>query len=296
MHPSCPALISQYDQLTALKQQFDGALEEAAKTREFDQVRQIQGEVETVMANLDRLMMVFIETVEGKEITLDVREVKASSEQFYQEHDLQEFIDHLPAEVHFSSEAIERIREALKMGFDQAIILPESEFQKQSVDKLGDVLASQPIEHLDSQHENQYSQAAYFEGGTKTYDVNNRPFGKSYMLMYSSKPVPQETKNLNPDQLDELFVEKKWNGMTLGEYLVLQRKEFEQRGNHGFDAYSSDSQKSNWTWLLDSTIGSDKVVYARWHSVSRQVEVYWSSRAYSFPLLGARPVVVVEIT
>lgn len=286
MHPYCPNLIAHYDQLTDLKDQFDGALNEAAQTGRFERVQEIRQSIESVTAAIEKLMLVFVETVEGREVTLDVHQVFQASVEFYKDHDLEEFVEGMPSSISFSETGIEHIREAMRMGFDRAMVVPGSELQNNTIDKLAE------LAHYDNQ--------PYFEDRGEANDVtratiNNRVPEKSYLLLYSSEPIPQETKDLNPDQLDELFKEKNWNGMTVPEYLVLQRKEAEERDDHSFDSWSDDSSKSNWTWLLDSTIGSDKVVSASWDSGDRQVEVSWSSRDFSGPRLGARPVVVVEM-
>ena len=246
----------------------------------------------------------FTERHEGKEIKLDIRETWEASDKFYRSHNLAEFAANLPPDVKFSAEGEARIREALKMGFDRAVILPRAELQGQSIDQLVEQLADKKLSNLRDDDPNQYSQDAYFEDEGNPNDVKkaiprNRPAGKSYMVLYQSKPIPAETKNKNPDQLDALFTQKKWNGMTLSEYLILQRKEAEERGNHSFDEYANDAQKSQWTWLLDSRIpqpgGSDYVVRAYWDPRDRQVEAYWNDRSNAISRLGARPVVVVEI-
>jgi hypothetical protein len=97
-----------------------------------------------------------------------------------------------------------------------------------------------------------------------------------------------------PDQLDPLFTQNKWNGLTLEEYLMLQRKEFEARKNHEFDAYNGDAKKSKWTWLLDSRVPGG-AVHAGWSPGDRQVVVYWGGPGDSYSRLGARPAVVVEV-
>jgi hypothetical protein len=97
-----------------------------------------------------------------------------------------------------------------------------------------------------------------------------------------------------PEDLDKLFAQKKWNGLTLEEYVMLQRKELEARKNHSFDAYDDDAKKSKWTWLLDSRVPRG-VVHASWDPGNRQVDVDWNEPGYSNGRLGARPAVVVEI-
>ena len=136
--------------------------------------------------------------------------------------------------------------------------------------------------------------APYFESGTKTAQTRNRPKQKAYLLLYQSNPIPNETKGKSPNELDPLFTQKNWNGLTLEEYLILQRKETETNKDHRFDTYDDDQNKSQWTWLLDSRV-SEGVGHAYWFPGSRQVRVSWYRPGFSSGGLGTRPAVVVEV-
>ena len=104
--------------------------------------------------------------------------------------------------------------------------------------------------------------APYLSDQAKASQVRSRP-PKAYLAMYQSSPVPPETKGKKIPELEALFQQKKWNGMTLPEYLVLQRREFEQNKSHSFDAYDDSAARSQWTFLLDSVLVSG-VVSAIW--------------------------------
>ncbi|MEK7637201.1 MAG: AAA family ATPase [Patescibacteria group bacterium] len=235
--------------------------------------------------------LTFAERFEGKEIKLDVTETRRVSEEFYEEHDLYDFVDNLPKEIRFSPEGEARIREALKMGFDKAMILPQAELQGRSINAVIEQMAKKP--HTGLSAPDQYGDP-YIAEGTKQSQTRNRPV-KAYMLMYQSRPVPSETKGKTPDQLETLFQQKKWNGLTMSEYLLLQRRELEEHNNHSFDAYDDDATKSQWSWLLDSRVSSSGVADAHWDPRGRRVSVSWSDAGRSGPGLGARPAVVVEI-
>jgi DNA replication protein DnaC len=243
----------------------------------------------------EALSLVFSERFENKEIKLDILEVRQESQKFYFDHNFPEFAANLPSDIKFSPQGEARIREAMKMGFDSAMILPGTTLLKQSINKLGEELADKKLPGMAANNANQIKEDAYFESDTKGSVPRNRPAGKAYMVMYQSKPVPQETKGKTPNDLDRLFAQKKWDGMTLEEYLLLQRKEAEARKDHSFDEYSDDEQKSQWTWLLDSRTKDGYVVRADWDPGDRQVVVSWHFPDSSSSELGARPAVVVEI-
>ncbi|OGE94407.1 MAG: hypothetical protein A3B10_01230 [Candidatus Doudnabacteria bacterium RIFCSPLOWO2_01_FULL_44_21] len=240
----------------------------------------------------------FTERFEGREIKLDVLEARKQSEQFYKEHNLAEFAANLPRDIKFSRDGEARIREALKMGFDRAMILPASELQSRSIEALATELATKPQPGLAA---NEQFTTPYFETGTKTARTDNRPKGKAYMLLYSSGAIPAKTRNQTPTQLYPMFKAKKWDGLTLAEYLLLQRKESEQNKDHRFDAYSDTPANSQWTWILDSRVPQTDpnapagVVRAGWNPGARRVVVARDGVEVSISGLGARPAVVVEI-
>ncbi|GEM_PF-3492929 len=241
------------------------------------------------LENYETSSLVFSERFEGREIKIDVAEELRLSKEFYHGHDLRELEANLPPEVRFSTAGEGRIREAIKMGFDQAMILPASEVQGRSLNAIIEQLATKP--HTGLSAAEQYNDP-YVDESAKQAQTRNRP-PKAYMLMYQSKEVPPETKGKSPDELEALFQQEKWNGMTVSEYLLLQRKELEKRKNHSFDAYNDDASKSQWTWLMDSRVSG--VADARWSPGGRRVSVRWGDAGGSGPGLGARPAVVVEI-
>lgn len=246
--------------------------------------------------NYERSRRVYVEkTKDGKrEIKIDTEAVLKESVGFYTGHDLKDFLKELPKELRLSPQSEARLREAMREGFDRAMLLPSTNLQKGSIDKLLGELADKQIQGL--QDTEQYSQAHYMHepNTTKNATARNRPKRKAYLLLYQSAPIPEETKGKNPNDLDQLFAQKKWNGLTLEEYLMLQRRETEASKDHRFDAYSDDAKKSQWTWLLDSRVPGG-VVRASWGPGDRRVRVDWYGPGVSDSRLGARPAVVVEV-
>jgi len=244
----------------------------------------------------ERSKRVYVEkTKDGKrEIRIDTEAVLSESVGFYNTHELKDFLKELPKDVRLSAQSEAKLREAMREGFDSAMLLPSTDLQKDNVNKLLTGLADKQLPGL--QDAEQYSQAHYMyePDVTKNATSRNRPTRKAYLLLYQSGPLPEETMGKKPEDLDKLFAQKKWNGLTLEEYLMLQRKELEARKNHSFDAYDDDAKKSKWTWLLDSRVPQG-VVHARWYPGSRRVNVDWDGPGGSIGRLGARPAVVVEI-
>ncbi len=245
------------------------------------------GKLETVSPsdfarNWEAASLGFSEKFEGREIKLDVLEARAKSEKFYKEHNLSEFAANLPKDIRFSPDSEAKIREALKMGFDRAMVLPATSVQGQYQDKL-----------LTEMQAGYATADQFWSEKPKTVATRNRP-AKAYLFLYSSGAIPQETKNLNQTQTEALFRQKHWNGLTLAEFRLTERLHFEADGNHNFHSWNNDAKLSNWTRLLDSADASGAAA-ARWNPDNSRVYFYWRDPASVHPRLGARPAVVVEI-
>ncbi|MBI4087202.1 MAG: hypothetical protein HY434_00005 [Candidatus Liptonbacteria bacterium] len=242
---------------------------------------------------------------------LDTEAVLKESVGFYTTHDLKDFLKDLPKEIRLSSQSETKLREALREGFDKAMLLPSTELQKGNINKLIGELADKPYPGL-SDADQYIAHYMYQPDTTKAATSRNRPARRAYLLLYQSGPIPDETKGLSPDDqparpaqagqpaqpakegLDTLFKRKKWNGLTLEEHFMIQRKELEAKKNHSFDAYSDTAAQSQWTWLLDSRVPGG-VVHANGSPGGRQVRVDWDTPGGSNPRLGARPAVVVAV-
>lgn len=277
-----------------LHQQLAAAIAEAEKTGDFTKAEEIkmllQDKIGALKEETERRESIFTEMFEGQEISIDIRDISKISEEFYNDHDLSEFNDNYPANIRFSPEGNERIREALRMGFDRAMIMPPAKVQECYLGAVIEQTASQPCAELSEAE--QYSPPTINLIGD-LYKTHNRP-AKAYLLMYQSSPIPLETKAKNSLELEELFKSKKWDGMTQSEYL-LQRREAEERKNHSFDERSVDDFTSQYTWLLDSRLSESVSLCGGWNGINKQIDLSGVSRAWSSDKLGARPTVVVEI-
>jgi MoxR-like ATPase len=224
---------------------------------------------------------------------LDLNKALRESREFFIASGLNELANRLPNKISIDAIHRARIIEALRQGFDQAIIMPSIGSQMaHRTDVLHKTIVT-PLAGLSTV--DQYT-APYYSEKDKilTASMENRPTTKAYILMYQSGNIPRETMGKNPTQLLALFAKNRWNGLTLDEYCLLQRKEAIKNKDHRFDAYSSDPAKSNWGWLLDARV-PDGFVHAPWDPGAHRVDLYWDDAESSGSSLGARPAVVVEI-
>jgi len=90
--------------------------------------------------NYERSRRVYVEkTKDGKrEIKIDTEAVLKDSEAFYSTHDLKDFLKELPKEIKLTAASEARLREALRDGFDSAMLLPSIDLQKGNITESGE--------------------------------------------------------------------------------------------------------------------------------------------------------------
>jgi hypothetical protein len=240
----------------------------------------------------------FIEhrTDTNQEIHLNLTEIKQESIDFYNQNNLPEFSQSLPDTISFSKENQQRIREAMQQGFDSALILPDLSTQDQAgIPQLKTKLSDTELPGL--QKTEQYT-PSYLESPIESQH-SIRPGQETkrqsaYLLLYSQDPILESTKNKTYPQCEEIFKQNNWDGLTLPEFYLIERKECAKHQDHRMFAYNNNNKESQWTWLLDSHV-PDGCVRAYWFPDYRQVHVSWLRSVFAFSLLGARPAVVVQI-
>ena len=286
-------LMSHADVISALRQKVEN---NTATPPEFARFAKAVSALEKAVNDKERLAgdVIVAEDKEGNEVRFDLAEILRTSDTFFRGKHLEVLADALPSYVRLSQEQVERIKEAAKEGFDRAFLFAPLELLDTNNSAILTACAKEHLANLTG--DDQYTEP-FVDTTAQTPVTRNRPTGKAYLLLYSSKPVAQETKDLTFPQVAELFKQNKWNGLTLQEHLILQRFEAEVRGDHSFDAYSTDAGQSNWTWLMDSTSDASaaRVLDADWSPDSRRVRVYSGSSGSRGPALGARSSVVLVL-
>lgn len=80
----------------------------------------------------------------------------------------------------------------------------------------------------------------------------DRP-GHPYLLTLPADRLPEWTRGHTAPALRAELAARGYSGLTVPEYLVLQRQSFDTHGDHRFDSYTGDAP--GWTWLPASTHG-----------------------------------------
>lgn len=240
----------------------------------------------------------------------DAKVVLAESSAFFRANRLLRLARAMPKEPRFTNENIQKIVAALSgdfggVRFDRSIIFPSMYVQSHvSIGRFKKNLADRPLRGLPEAE--QYAPSVMQDGVEKTkWSTDDADLRRtSYLWMYSSAPMPQETKLLNFPQEQKLFETKGWNGKSLAEHYVAQRVECARRRNRSFDAWNEDSGQSQESWCLASLCYDDD----RWPSGCVWVGSYmytdgrlrvkaaWGYSANSFSIdCGAHPVIVVPM-
>ncbi len=223
----------------------------------------------------------------------DPRSALAESAAFLRGHELVALAKELPAAAILSPENQGRFDQLLSEGFDAALVFPPVAAQKIHFDALVKQLAAAPAFGLGKSE--QYTAPSLPDlWNLKTAPARNRPPGP-YILMYRTTPFPRETREKSPPDLDKLFSAMGWSGLTVPEYLVLQRLLCEKNGDHRFDLYAPDAARSQWQWLLDTRLPSG-VVMAFWNPKVCRLEIGPAPPGVNTARRGAHPAVILPTT
>ena len=222
----------------------------------------------------------------------DPKSALFASASFFRSHELLPLAKELPATLDLSAQQRSQFEQALSEGFDSAFVFPPVAAQKIHFEALVKQLATAPAFGLPKKE--QYTEPAMPElWSMKTSPARNRP-AASYILLYRATPFPRETREKSPPDLDRLFATMGWNGLTVPEYLVLQRLLCEKNGDHRFDLYAPDALRSQWQWLLDTRLPAG-VVMAFWNPQKCRVEIGPAPEGVNSARRGAHSTVVVPL-
>lgn len=194
---------------------------------------------------------------------MDLQEVLKRSRKFYREHQLADWREALPKSVAELDRAI--AADAERAGFGRAFAFPPFAVQMAEFDRLVEATARQPAPGLPDNH--QYREPFLADSWTKTPNgkILQRPDNLGvrtegpYLLLFSTSPL-KNAWGRTGKQITELFDAKGWHGLTVPEYLVLQRFYCERFGDHRFFDEPQDETTSHWLWLVDSANDSDMAV------------------------------------
>jgi hypothetical protein len=194
----------------------------------------------------------------------DFPAVVKASRRFYKEHDLTLWAKAIPRRPSPAHDVETLLEQADKCGFSAAFAFPPFALQQQTVERLVDACARQPSPRLpDNQQYRQpfladnWSRVANGRILQRDRDLGDRTRG-AYVFLFTSAPLAN-CWGKTGKQIAEQFQARGWHGLTVFEYLVLQRVFAETFGDHRFFAAPEDPS-GHWLWLIDSMTDTDCAV------------------------------------
>jgi len=219
------------------------------------------------------------------------KSVLEASRAFFREHELGQLARLLPNPVNLVEPGAGRFYQASAEGFDSAFLFPSVGDQRMHFEEILKRTAVAPAFGLGKT--DQYTHPLIADvRSLQTCEVRNRPL-RPYVLLYRSGGLPRETRDKSAGDVQTFFASMRWNGLTIPEYLILQRLLCEKNRDHRYDLYSPDVSRSQWMWLLDSKPPSG-VVMAYWNPARSRIEIGMSNDDAANARRGAQPTIVIE--
>jgi hypothetical protein len=219
------------------------------------------------------------------------KSVLEASRAFLREHELGQLARVIPSPVSLVEPGAGRFYQAAAEGFDGAFLFPSVGDQRMHFEEILKRTAVAPAFGLGKA--DQYTQPLIGDvRALQTCEVRNRPL-KPYILLYRTAGMPRETRDKRAGDVQTFFASMRWNGLTITEYLILQRLLCEKNRDHRYDLYSPDVSRSQWMWLLDSKPPTG-VVMAYWNPARSRIELGMSSDDAANARRGAQPTIVIE--
>ena len=125
-------------------------------------------------------------------------------------------------------------------------------------------------------------------------DILDRPEGP-YTIWMKPGAFPTETTNLTCSRLVKDFSTRQWTGLTVHEFLVIQRLQALAHGDHRWSRYhGSETHPAGHQWLPNARLGK-KVFQGYWVAKSGQVQIGACATGSKKASRGAHPCLVTPL-
>jgi hypothetical protein len=271
----CQTLKTEYANLQKLQTEFELELANAIKSGKTEKVQTLKKVITEKLQNLkEKLYPKAIaasylnsKTNKTKEIKFNIPEVIEKQKAFYQAHNLENFNEQEVEKI-FQQHKAEIQREMETYGYDTITIIPANLPTTETLNQ-----------KMTEGYENETYQGVKFEHITTIENQKTR-----IILTHSDQdiyknpkanPFLKATLNKSIDQLSA----KNTEGLSLNEYLLIQRQYFKNTQKH--------LDGNGWTWLPKSR-SAYRIVSSYWNPSSGQLGVRAYDRGYFDVYLGCR--------
>ena len=306
----CEQLKTEYSQLENLKKEFEQVFDEAVKTGDTTKAKQLKKEIQEKLQSLkEKIIPKEIkanfknpETNQTKEITINIQEKIQEFQEFYKSHNLP-----IPNEQEikkiFQKNKAEIQKEIETYGYDNVLIVPENLPNTSSLEQkmtegyvatwTGDNF-NQANGFVGAKHtESQKAKIILTHNDQNIYQNQNaNPFAKATLdkdiMQLSGLTQSELARRIQNKESIPINFEKNINGknmqveaegLSLNEYLILQRQYFEKNQKH--------LDEKGWTWLPKS-FSASRVCSSGWVAGDSQLAVTAGGLGISGDALSCR--------
>jgi hypothetical protein len=222
-------------------------------------------------------------------------EALEASRDFLIENRLGMLADQLPKKLSMTPAAEQSLSGAIDQGFGPVFVFPPLHVQSAAFEAMMDRLGGQPSASLEGDQQYGGPPWCYKIEALVASETADRPKG-SYLLLMRGGLMPEESCNLTLSKIVRLFSDQGAVGLSMYEYLVIQRLMAERHGDHRFDDYyGHEDHPPGWQWL-PATRCEGKSVMAYWNTKPQRVHLGHCGPGQKNPKKGAYPAVVVPIS
>lgn len=192
---------------------------------------------------------------------IDLDELVRTSRRFFRERNLLELAKGIPRSAVVREDAQAMLPMAERAGFVAAFVFPRFRRQMEHLDRIVDEMARKAAASVPDNQ--QYREPFIADGPMKepngkvlqrTEDLGPRSEGP-YLYLFDPDPHPS-ARGKTARQIAEHFQARGWQGLTVPEYLILQRWLCERHKDHRFHDHG-ESPERHWMWLIDSMTETD---------------------------------------
>ncbi|MFO0865904.1 MAG: hypothetical protein U0744_14850 [Gemmataceae bacterium] len=162
----------------------------------------------------------------------------------------------IPKTAAISEDSVQLLPMAEKAGFTAAFVFPRLRRQMEHLDCIIEETARKPASGIpdNQQYREPFladTMATMSNGKVLQRDDDLGPRNDGpYLYLYNPDPHPS-ARGKTARQIGEYFLARGWQGLTVPEYLILQRYLCERHKDHRFHDQGEVPER-HWMWLIDS--------------------------------------------
>ncbi len=212
--------------------------------------------------------VILAKAANSTELRFDLRQIREQWDSFYRTHNLTAVADLLPQKITLTPVQIETLKLKAQEGYTRIILIPAG------IEQHLQVLKANLTDGLEKDYKGKpiktwLSNEVKLSFPCQIETTDRERVGRAYLLLTNpNESLLPGTKNKSADELIAEFAQQGISGLTLADYLIEEKKHFEETLKHLVDWSNNEL-----TWLLESRDSSARVLRADWSYGLHHVEV-----------------------